>query len=180
MARIRPSRLAPFNRRFVAEYVRDCNATQAYIRAGGGSDRASWDAGELLRDPAIRRAIDTQLARVAEACELTQERITRELMAIAFADVTDIWTTDPEDGSTVIDLDVLTDDQRKAIQSISYSPSTGAVSVKMHDKMRALTILAERYGLFDPPQPVTTITIEADDIESATRLYQQAIEARKR
>ena len=47
--------------RFIAEYSRDCNATQAAIRAGYSPKTAYSIGQELLKKPEIQKAMQTQL-----------------------------------------------------------------------------------------------------------------------
>lgn len=47
--------------RFINEYSRDCNATQAAIRAGYSPKTAYSIGQELLKKPEIQRAMQTQL-----------------------------------------------------------------------------------------------------------------------
>ena len=50
--------LTPRQRRFVAEYLIDSNASQAFVRAGYSPKHARRSAWRLMRIPAVRAAID--------------------------------------------------------------------------------------------------------------------------
>jgi phage terminase small subunit len=63
--------LTPRQRRFVAEYLKDLNATQAAIRAGYAVKRADAIGWENLRKPEITTAVAAGQARQLEAAELT-------------------------------------------------------------------------------------------------------------
>lgn len=58
--------LKPKHRLFVAEYLKDHNATQAAIRAGYSEKSAASIGEELLRKPEIRDAVDRALAKVED------------------------------------------------------------------------------------------------------------------
>lgn len=65
--------------RFVLEYLKDLNATQAAIRAGYSAKGANSKGAQLSAIVSIRKAIDQGLAKIAAASELTAEKIIREL-----------------------------------------------------------------------------------------------------
>lgn len=81
------SELTPKQQRFVEEYLVDFNATQAYVRAGyaGNPNTAvvSSNAGQLLRDQRISRAIAERRAALTEKVEVSAEWVLRNLMAVA-------------------------------------------------------------------------------------------------
>lgn len=64
-------------KRFCDEYLIDCNATQAAIRAGYSEKTARQTASEILSKPDIRKYLDEQLEqihneKVADAAEVMQ------------------------------------------------------------------------------------------------------------
>lgn len=74
--------LNPRQTRFVAEYLKDLNATQAAIRAGY-SERTAYSIGhENLNKPEIAAAIGAAQAKVAGKLELSAEKVLRELWNI--------------------------------------------------------------------------------------------------
>jgi phage terminase small subunit len=105
-------------RLFVAEYLKDKNATQAAIRTGYSARSAKSIATENLSKPAIRSAIDRceahEIARVQEATGITLERTLTELGRTAFYDVRKLFH---EDGSpkAIQDLD---DETASAVEGI--------------------------------------------------------------
>src|SRR5690349_9709974 len=95
--------LSPRHERFVAEYLKDGNATQAYVRAGYSSRGAQPSASRLLRDPRIEGAIAAGRQRVTQALEVSVERLAQEYAKIAFANINDFVSVDA-DGRLHIDL----------------------------------------------------------------------------
>lgn len=73
--------LSAKHKRFVAEYLKDLNATQAYIRAGYSAKGASQGAERLLRNVEVRTAIEAGQAKLADKLELTAEAVLRNLEA---------------------------------------------------------------------------------------------------
>ena len=71
--------LTPKQRRFVEEYAKDCNATQAAIRAGY-SEKSAYSIGdENLRKPEVAAAIAERAAKLTEAAEVTSVDVLRGL-----------------------------------------------------------------------------------------------------
>ena len=67
-------------RRFVAEFLVDCNATQAAIRAGYSAVTAASQASRLLRDVKIQKALNVVRDRLAERIEQSIEGVLQELI----------------------------------------------------------------------------------------------------
>lgn len=62
-------------KRFVEEYVIDCNATQAAERAGYSPKTSHVQGSRLLRNAKVRAAIDSKLAEKAKRTELTADEV---------------------------------------------------------------------------------------------------------
>lgn len=62
--------LPPKRRRFVDEYVKDCNGTQAAIRAGYSGKTAYSQAERLLKNVDVKQAVDERLAAIARENEV--------------------------------------------------------------------------------------------------------------
>lgn len=63
--------LTPRQARFVAEYLLDCNATQAAVRAGYSAKTAYSIGGRLLKNVDVARGIAIGQAQVADRHEFT-------------------------------------------------------------------------------------------------------------
>lgn len=81
-------------RAFIAEYLRDKNATQAAIRAGYSAKTASQIGEQNLRKIQIRSAIDAALSKSNEAAALESVRLRREISRVAFSDVRNVFHPD--------------------------------------------------------------------------------------
>lgn len=64
--------------RFVMEYLKDQNATQAAIRAGYSGKHVDSVASRLVRKSQVRAAIDSALEKVARKVEVTLESLLEE------------------------------------------------------------------------------------------------------
>lgn len=63
--------LRPKHQRFVAEYLKDLNATQAAIRAGYSEKTAGSQAHDLLKKPEISEAIAQRRRDIVEKISLS-------------------------------------------------------------------------------------------------------------
>ena len=140
--------MTPRHRRFVEEYLVDLNASQAALRAGY-SERCSASVGsQLLKKPEVKEAVETALEARGRSMRVTSARVLLELARIAFADPTRIAEWGPK-GLTLRPHDTLTPDDKATIQEIVAFPDGGPTRVRLHDKLRALALLARHMGLLN-------------------------------
>jgi phage terminase small subunit len=155
--------LNPRQKRFVAEYLVDLNASQAAIRAGYSPRCAKVQASRLLRAGSVAEAVATAQAELAEKIGVTVERIVMELARIGFSDIRDVvqWRSVPavsdrlegDNDARAINVievknaDELTPAAAAAIAELSLQPS-GRVRVRLHDKRAALVDLGKHLGMF--------------------------------
>lgn len=71
--------LSPKQARFVAEYLKDQNATQAAIRAGYSKGTAKQQGSRLLTNADVHRAVNSGQKRVAKKAEVTVDSLAKEL-----------------------------------------------------------------------------------------------------
>ncbi len=150
---MRRNGLTPKQQRFMQEYFIDCNATQAAIRAGY-SPRTAYSIGqENLKKPDVRDAINKALDARADRCEISAERVLKELARVAFTDLRQVakWT---RKGLEAKPSDELEDDAAAALQEVSqHTTEAGAqVKVKLHSKIEALDKLAKHLNLYQDPE----------------------------
>jgi phage terminase small subunit len=151
-----PHDLTDLQVRFCKEYVKDLNATRAYIRAGyiNKTDAsAAASASILLKNPKIK-------AYLGEILNLTEASVISEVAKIAFANLTDIVEL-KNNSLTIKDTSEISDRAKSALQSITVSEryteegKVCTVQVKMHDKLAALEKLMKRLRLY--PKEMTTM-----------------------
>lgn len=155
-------------KRFVAEYLIDLNATAAAKRAEY-SERTAYSMGQrLLKNVEIQAAIQKAIEDRARRTEITQDKVLNELAAIAFSNGSDFarvvvrevpedcW--DPVDGRyrpvpklvqmvQLANTDDLSADQRAAISHIKGGKF--GIEVGSYDKVRALELLGKHLGMFE-------------------------------
>ena len=137
-------RLTDQQRRFVEEYLVDCNATLAAGRAGY-SARSARQAGTRLRGlPHVRRALEAAMAARSDRLGVSQDRVVLELARLAFADMRD-FASWGDGGVRLRPSEELTEDQAACVSEIVETPGKG-VRVKLFGKQPALAALARHLG----------------------------------
>lgn len=166
-------------KRFVAEYLIDLNATKAAERAGYSEKTAGSQGHDLLKNPEIAAAIQKAMDKRTAKLEITAERVLNELAKLAFANMSDyIQITDK--GEAFVDFSKLTPEQAAAIQEIRVDESGGGggdgrrervqrTTFKLADKGLNLERLGRHLKLF-------TDKVEVSGLDG---LYERLQEARK-
>jgi len=150
--------LSPRHARFVQEFLRDGNATHAYLRAGYAPRGAQPSASRLMRRPDVAAAIAAGRQRLGRAAELSVERLAQEYARIAFASVDDFITIDA-DGGVRLDLAKASAAERAGIVELkirTHSKQEQQITVKL-GKLQALAALTKQMGvLVEAPEPGLT------------------------
>lgn len=141
------AKLTPKQKRFVAEYLVDLNATQAAIRAGYSEKRASEIGYQLLQKTTVQAEIRKAMADREERTGVTQDWVVQELYKIAHADRGGIAKV-VGGGSAVelTDTDELDDEQRAAL--VGVEKTKFGIKVTTCDKLKALELLGRHLGMF--------------------------------
>lgn len=80
--------LNPRQRAFVREYLKDKNATRAYIAAGYGRKGAQQSSSRLLSNAVVKEAVARGLAKQEAKLELSAEKVLARLSEFAFVPLT--------------------------------------------------------------------------------------------
>ena len=75
--------LSPKHKRFVAEYLKDLNATQAYIRAGYAERGANVNAARLMANDSIAAAVEKAQGKLAETADIDAAQIIKDLQKLS-------------------------------------------------------------------------------------------------
>lgn len=138
--------------RFVAEFLKDLNASQAAIRAGYGPKWAAKNAHRLTENEGIKAAIERRTARQVETVELSATRVLEELRRLSFVDATGIW----DSAGHIKPFSKWTVEQRASLAGFEAIIKNAAAGdrktdlvhkVKLYDKTRALDLLARHFAL---------------------------------
>lgn len=157
--------------KFVLEYLKDLNATQAAIRAGYSERTAGAMGSENLKKPEIAEAVAAKQGKTMAKLDISAERILLERARLAFFDPRKLLdnTGRPK---PIQDLD---DDTAACIAGMKVSdkyekPEPGAlegnvstvVEYKLADKNASLTALEKIQGMYssgDEPAGVLNIHV---------------------
>lgn len=154
-------------KRFVAEYLVDLNATQAAIRAGYSEKTADRIGPELLGKTCVSAAIQEAIQKRQKRTEITQDRVLQELARVAFSNGTDfarvVVREEPvivagDDGDLkqvvkkvqtveILDTEKVDPERRAAIAGIKEGKY--GIEVSSYDKVKALELLGKHLGMFE-------------------------------
>ena len=151
--------------RFCQEYLIDLNCTQAAIRAGYSIKTAGQIGEQNYKKLEIQKRIQELQAKREKRTEITADKVLKELATIGFANVTDFVKVekrtymatdllDPEaepvekeyKAVDVFETDAIAPDKIPALASIKQGKD--GIEVKMHDKVKALELMAKHLGMF--------------------------------
>lgn len=147
--------LTPKQKRFVAEYLVDLNATAAAKRAGYNQKTAYSIGQENLKKPEIQSAIQEARTERQKRTEITQDMVLLEIAKLAFFDVRKMF----DKNGKPLDISELDDDTAAALVGLDVQDIKDADSgyflgyvkkYKMADKLKALELLGKHVGAFDP------------------------------
>ena len=143
--KIEYNKLSAKRQRFVDEYCIDFNGTQAAIRAGYSARTANEQAARLLANDSIKRALDEKRSEIAEESKLKVSDVIDELKKIAFSDITQVISFN-NSKAKIKSSRKLSEDARKVIASVSQTQN--GLTIKMHDKVKALELLGRYLNIF--------------------------------
>lgn len=153
--------LTPIQRRFVDEYLIDCNATQAALRAGY-SEKNAYATGQRLatKVPHVKELIELKMKARASRLRITQDRILDEIAVIAFSDLKDYSVSEVGDVELT---EKARDDAMRALSSIKRKRRVMTddrgdtveteVEIKLWDKVAALKLAGQHLGMFIEKDP---------------------------
>lgn len=152
-------------RLFCIYYIKYFNATKAYRKAYGCSyETAMVNGFNLLRNTKIESEIEKLKQHKLNQVMLSEEDIFQRYMDIAFSDITDYVNFGKRE------IEILEDNQSKTIEVnyVDFNDSydvdgtiisevrqgKDGVSIKLHDKMKALQWLSDYMGIATDKQKV--------------------------
>ena len=138
---------------FVLEYLCDLNATQAAIRAGYSLRNADKIGFQLLEKTRVQAAIQEALQAREKRTLITQDRVLAELGKIGFSDLKDFVEFGPDGVSLKQDADV--DGAVVAEVSETATQLGSSKKIKLHDKMKALELIARHLGMLNDKLAIT-------------------------
>lgn len=132
---------------FCRTYINCWNGTESAREAGYAASNASQAAVGLLARPDIQKRIQELMKDRLDNYRATADRITQELSAIAFTDMTKVLESLRGNKAVFRDLQAIPLEVRAAIKGIKQTKE--GVEVTFHDKIGAIEILAKHLGYFE-------------------------------
>ena len=135
-------------RRFCQEYLLDFNQTAAYKRAGydARGNSAEVNASRLLRNAKVQAYLCELRKEATARAQLSIDEVLQAIAAVAFSRITDACEWDRQ-GLRLKDSGELSEDAKGAITMVRKTSRSTAI--RMHDKVRALQLLADYFGFRD-------------------------------
>lgn len=154
-------------KRFVEEYLIDLNATQAAIRAGYATKRASEQGHQLLQKTTVSEVIKKALAERSRRTGINQDRVVQELAKIALVKITDVVNDDCEILPDADEADLAAIESVKVRTVPTKSGEIGVErAVKLSSKLKALELLGKHLGMFTEKVEVSGITQEQSKLDA--------------
>lgn len=140
--------------RFVEDYMQDCNAKRAYIAHVINSNPMGTRAKTMLARPNVKKIITQKKEEFKKEFNVTPERTLKEYVAIAMANVRDVFTWEEDGQISMKPVEELTPEQTAAIAEIQFRHDYKGnkdyiAKVKFHNKNTALEALSRHLGLFE-------------------------------
>lgn len=125
--------------RFVAEYLKDLNATQAAIRAGYAKKGAKDQAYQLMQLPEVAQAIEQAMGERNKRLQVDADYVLKRLTEIDQLDLADIFDLDGK----LLPVRQWPLIWRQMVKEVDMK--TG--KVKFHDKLRALELIGKHVNV---------------------------------
>ena len=144
--------LTPKQARFVDEYLKDLNATQAAIRAGYSAKTAEQQGPRVLGYVGVASAIAKRIKARSDRTEITQDRVLQEYARLAFLDPAKLF----DESGRPLPIQQMDEDTRRAIIGVDVATvgndqmGVGEVlKLRLADKRAALDSVARHLGMFN-------------------------------
>lgn len=153
------SDLTDKQKRFVDEYLIDCNATQAAIRAGYSEKTAESTGSRLLRNAKVSKAIQKRMK------SKERRRIAKQDEILEF--YTSIMRGEPQEYSSV--------KRKKSGDAVEETATVGQATPKIEERISAANELAKRYmaGKSIDLEQFRKLKAEADIAEAKARMMNE-------
>jgi phage terminase small subunit len=174
-------KLEPRQRAFVREYLHDCNAMQAAIRAGYSPEAASSYSAQLMALPHIKAAIAAALAQRLSRTQVTQDSVLHEMSLLANSQI-EHYVIDNEghlalaEGAPEGAMGAVKS-FRKKIRKDKDGSITYDCELQLWDKPGSLKLMGRHTGLF--PDKVEVSGPGGKPLEVVTRVERVIIDAKR-
>ena len=134
-------------KRFCDEYLIDCNATQAAIRAGY-SEKTAYSIGvENLKKPELKAYIDEQLEKIHSEKTADAQEVMEYLTSVMRREELETVVVVCKKHKSHYD-----DNGKKVIDDVE-EPVSVPIPTKVSDANKAAELIGKRWGIFNGNQP---------------------------
>ncbi len=145
--------------RFIEEYLRDYNGTQAAIRAGYAPESAGVEACRLLKNANVRKRLEKRKKQLLDAISEDQFRTMRELSRVAHLDIRKLYDEqgqlkpvsewDDESAAAVAGVETVRRQSPEERDEEGNPVWETVMKVKTYDKVKALELIGRHQSLFN-------------------------------
>lgn len=168
--------LNPKQELFCHEYLKDRNATRAYIRAGYAIEGAQQSATRLLSNVFIRARVNDLIKEQLDNLKVDAHFVLRQLLNTATIDISDAYD---EDGN-LLPISEMPEPLRKAIIQIETEELFDgkgaerekigtAKTIKIESRQRALELLGKHLKMFTDVHEIPGLEGLAEQIQAARK-----------
>lgn len=122
-------------RKFVTEYLKSGNASDAAIKAGYSPKASRAISSRLLTNANVRKALETRLSRY----DITADNVLKELALLAYSNMGDYVAISADGQQLVPDFSKLTREQMAAIQEIKVDETAGGAGDGKRERIQRTT-----------------------------------------
>lgn len=156
------TKLTPKQQRFVDEYLIDLNATQAAIRAGYSPKTANEQGAQNLAKLSIATEVQKAMDARSQRCEITQDRVLKELARLAFFDIRKLYKPNG-DLKGIHELDEDSAAVLSSVEALEEFEGTGkerkavgyTKKVKIFDKVASINLAMRHLKMLTDKNEVT-------------------------
>lgn len=139
-------KLTERQKRFVEEYIVDCNATQAAIRAGYSKDYANGNISQILKNDLVKAALEKRMAEKDDELIAKQDEVLRYLTSVMRREQKEhvVVTVSEEKYDYIAGAD----GKPKSVRTKKEHVEVKEIPAKLSDANKAAELLGKRYSLF--------------------------------
>lgn len=134
--------------RFCQEYLIDLNITRAATDASFSKKTARTIGSKLLTRIDIQNRIAELMEKRSKRTEITQDRVLRELACLGHSNIKDYIKHAATGFIQFKDIDKISEEDARAIESIKVNYKEGKIEFKLHSKTRTLDMIGRHLGMF--------------------------------
>jgi phage terminase small subunit len=149
---------------FVKNFIVDFNVTRSAIAAGYSKKNAAAIGSNLLQNPHVQNAIQKEIDKRMNRLDIQQDMVISELFKLAFSDISQFVSWSP-DGVVLKSSDELPAYASSCVSEVSQSVNQfgNNIKFKLHDKTKALELLARHLGMFTDKVEVNAKVVRKDE-----------------